>query len=97
LCYTRSSIKIPKIKIPKIKMNSIVYSKDNCPYCEKIKQVFELANIEYLEYKLDINFNKEEFYSEFGQGSTFPQIIINNMHIGGCTETIKYLMETKVI
>ena len=32
------------------------------------------------------------FYGQFGQGSTFPQVVLNDTQkIGGCTETVKYL------
>jgi glutaredoxin len=51
-------------------MNFTVYSKDNCPYCYKVKQVLELTNSNYVVYNLGEDFTKEEFYAEFGKGST---------------------------
>jgi len=47
----------------------------------------------YAEYVLDTNFTREQFYEEFGRGSTFPQVIIAGHKMGGCTETMKYLRE----
>ena len=35
----------------------------------------------------------EQFYTEFGNGATFPQVIISGHKMGGCTETVKYLRE----
>lgn len=78
-------------------MKFTVYSKDGCPYCTKIQQVLELSNLQHVVYKLGTNFNKEEFYAEFGQGSTFPQVVLDNKHLGGCTDTVKYLQENNLI
>ncbi len=78
-------------------MKFTVYSKENCPYCKKVKEVLQLINAEFVVYDLDKNLTKEQFYSEFGKGSTFPQVIINDQHIGGCTDTIKYLKENNLV
>ena len=58
-------------------MNFIVYTKDNCPYCTKIKYVLERLEVQHQVYKLDVDFDREEFYEKFGIGSTFPQIIVD--------------------
>jgi glutaredoxin len=79
-------------------MKFTVYSKDGCPYCSKIKQVLELANLEHVVYTLGTNFDREGFYSEFGEGSTFPQVILNDQtHLGGCTDTVQYLKEQNLV
>jgi glutaredoxin len=78
-------------------MKFVVYSKIGCPYCEKVKKVLELTNQLYVEYVLDENFTKKEFYSEFGEGSTFPQIVCDDKKLGGCTDTINFLKEQKII
>ena len=78
-------------------MNFAVYSKDNCPYCYKVKQVLELTNSNYVVYNLGEHFTKEEFYSEFGRGSTFPQVVCDNKKLGGSVDTIKFLKEQQVI
>jgi len=78
-------------------MKFTVYSKENCPYCSKVKKVLELINADFVVYSLDKQFTKDEFYSEFGNGSTFPQVIVNDTHIGGCTDTIKYLKENNLV
>lgn len=79
-------------------MRFTIYSKDGCPFCSKIEQVMQLSNLEHKIYKLGENFTVDEFYAEFGQGSTFPQVIMNDVdHLGGCTDTVKYLQENNVI
>ena len=78
-------------------MNFTVYSKTGCPYCDKIKQVLELTKLQYVVYTLDKDFTREEFYAEFGEGSTFPQVICKDKKLGGCVDTIKFLKENKIV
>ena len=70
-------------------MNFTVYSRDGCPYCTKIQQVLQIAELRHVIYKLNRDFYKESFYQQFGQGSTFPQVDLNGDNLGGCTETVK--------
>jgi glutaredoxin len=78
-------------------MNFIVYSKPGCPYCTKIKEVLKLKNFSYQEKILDEDFNRNDFYAQFGVGSTFPQVIMNDEKLGGCTDTVRYLRESNLI
>ena len=50
----------------------------------------------HVVYELEKDFTREEFYSEFGEGSTFPQITLDGIQLGGCRETITYLQEKNV-
>ena len=74
-------------------MNFTVYSKDGCPFCDRIKQVLELAKLNYVVYHLNKDFQRDGFYDEFGVGATFPQVLCNGKKLGGCTDTVKYLRE----
>jgi glutaredoxin len=78
-------------------MKFTIYSKDGCPYCTKVKQVLELTKQQFVVYNLGVDFTKEQFYSEFGQGSTFPQVICDNIKLGGCTDTVKFLREKNIV
>lgn len=78
-------------------MTFVVYSKSGCPYCDKIKQVMRLAELQHVIYELDIDFSRDQFYSEFGTGSTFPQVQLNEKNLGGCTDTVKYLKEQSIV
>jgi glutaredoxin len=78
-------------------MKFTVYSKENCPYCDKVKKVLELTNLQYVVYTLDEDFTKDQFYAEFGEGSTFPQVICNDKKIGGSVDTIKFLKEQQIV
>ena len=78
-------------------MTFTVYSKDGCPYCSKVQQVLELAEIKHVIYKLNRDYTREEFYDKFGEGSTFPRVVKDDELIGGCMETVKYLREQKLV
>ena len=77
-------------------MNFAVYSKESCPYCEKIKQVLDLTKTSYVVYNLNEDFDRDSFYGEFGQGSTFPQVVVDGIKLGGCVDTIEFLRENKI-
>ena len=57
----------------------------------------EMAQLNHAIYTLDEDFTRKEFYDQFGQGSTFPQVVYNNQKLGGCVDTVKYLKENNVI
>ena len=78
-------------------MNFTVYSRDGCPYCVKIAEVLQLAELKHVIYKLDRDFDRESFYGQFGQGATFPQVVLNTENLGGCTETVQYLKENNLV
>ena len=78
-------------------MKFTVYSKNNCPYCKKIKTVLELTGSNFNVYNLDDDFTRQEFYAKFGKGSTFPQVLCDDKKLGGCVDTIKFLREQQVI
>ncbi|MDW7641831.1 MAG: glutaredoxin domain-containing protein [Nitrosarchaeum sp.] len=82
-------------------MTFVVYSKRLCPYCSKIEQILDHVSTEKghstIIYELGTDFNKEQFYAEFGEGSTFPQVVCDEKHLGGCSDTIKHLQEHNML
>tara|TARA_B100000287_G_scaffold234006_1_gene220342 strand:+ start:1008 stop:1256 length:249 start_codon:yes stop_codon:yes gene_type:complete len=73
------------MSVPK---NTAIYTKDGCPFCTKIKRVYNEKGWSFQEYKLDVNFTRDQFYSEFGHGATFPQLVVEGKKLGGCNESI---------
>ena len=78
-------------------MNFTVFSKEDCPYCDKVKQVLKLTESKFVVYTLGKQFDKDAFYGEFGEGSTFPQVVCDGNKLGGSKETIEYLKEKQII
>lgn len=77
--------------------NFKIYSKRGCPYCARIKQVLEAKGQSYTELIVGQDFDREHHYQKFGRGATFPQVLMDGKHLGGCTDAVKYLRENKII
>ena len=78
-------------------MNYTIYSRDGCPYCQKIVTVMQHYDFKFVEYKLGRDFTGQEFYDKFGEGSTFPQVLCDDRKLGGCVDTIKFLREQQIV
>ena len=79
------------------KYETVLYSRDNCQWCERVRQLMDSVKFPYIEYKYGFDFTRKEFYAEFGEGATFPQVSIDNKHIGGCKDTLHFLQEEGII
>ena len=77
--------------------NFTVYSKEGCHYCTKVVQVLELAGLSHVVYKLGEHFDRKSFYGQFGQGATFPQVVVDQTNLGGCTDTVQFLKEKQLV
>ena len=61
-------------------MNITVYSKDNCIWCDRAKNLLNSVNFEFDEIDLSNDEERQEFYKRVGEGvSTVPQIYIDNI------------------
>tara|TARA_Y200000002_G_scaffold148565_1_gene122758 strand:+ start:84 stop:320 length:237 start_codon:yes stop_codon:yes gene_type:complete len=78
-------------------MNFTVYSKEGCGHCDKVKKILELTGSSFVVYNLNEDYTREEFISEFGGGTTFPQVLCDGKKLGGSVETIKFLKEQQVV
>tara|TARA_X000001036_G_scaffold253986_2_gene236454 strand:- start:3777 stop:4025 length:249 start_codon:yes stop_codon:yes gene_type:complete len=76
--------------------NFTVYSKEGCIHCTQILEVLGLSELNYVEYKLGVDFTKEAFYGQFGEGATFPQVVLNSENLGGCRDSIKYMQKENI-
>ena len=67
-------------------MNVIVYSKDNCIFCEKAVSLATMKGLNITVKKLGIDFGMEDLMGQFPNAKTFPQIVVDDKSIGGYTE-----------
>ena len=71
-------------------MNIEIYSKDNCPFCDKAihqaQQMVQESSNKYVVYKLGVDFGIEDMFQIFPNARTFPQIIVDGKNIGGYAE-----------
>ena len=68
-------------------MNHVVYSRDNCIYCDKAKELLTSQGFKFEEK--NVYEHKEEFKSLFPDAKTVPQIIFNGKHVGGYNELVE--------
>lgn len=71
-------------------MNVLVYTKDNCPYCVKAKQLLSIKNVAYNEVVIGQDIIREDFMSLFPDVRTVPLIIIDNVKVGGYDQLREY-------
>jgi len=74
-----------------------IYSKNGCPYCEKIEGVLDLTKQDNEVLLLGREFTRQDFYDKFGEGSTFPQVVCDGKNLGGCIDTLRFLREQKIL
>lgn len=60
-----------------------IYSKDQCPWCERAKSLLELHNVTYNEIKIGREITREEFLEQFPNTRTVPQIYVGETRVGG--------------
>ena len=59
-----------------------IYSKSNCPFCEKAKSWFKQHGYEYTEHRLDNEEERLAFYQRVPNARSVPQIFIDDKLIG---------------
>jgi len=63
-----------------------IYSKPNCPYCTKAKQLLRTMDIPFNEYKLDEDFTREIVLEKFPNAKSYPIVVVDGFHIGGYSQ-----------
>ena len=65
-----------------------MYSKSNCPNCEKLKTFFTTVGVEFRVEYIDNDFEAREFLLGHGHKSV-PQVYNDGEHVGGYTDLSK--------
>lgn len=76
-------------------MNIVIYSKDNCAYCEGAKLLCSTEGLNYEEIKIGKDITREEFIETHPDVRTMPLIIIDNQKVGGYQEFKTYVNSMK--
>lgn len=64
--------------------NVEIYTKFACPYCVRAKQLLDSKGVPYTEYDITMGGAKrEEMVARVPGARTVPQILINDMPVGG--------------
>ena len=70
---------------------AIIWSKDNCTYCDQAKALLTLKGIAYEEKKIGRGYTKEQLLEAVPTARTVPQIFINDSLVGGFTQLQTYI------
>ena len=67
-------------------MEVVIFSKDNCVFCDKAVALAKLNKYDLTVQKLGVDFTMEDMMEKFPTARTFPQILVGGEGIGGYTE-----------
>ena len=70
-----------------------IWSKPNCPFCDKAENLCIQRELEFKKYMLDVDYSREELFEKFPSARTFPQITIDGNLVGGYTEFAAKVLE----
>ena len=71
-------------------MKAIVWSKNQCPFCDQAKALLRLKGIEYEERNINNGWDREDLLAAVPGARTVPQIFLDDKLIGGFTELKKH-------
>lgn len=67
-------------------MKAIVWSKNQCPYCDQAKALLKMKGIEFEERNINKGYTTEQLLEAVPTARTVPQIFIDDVLVGGFTE-----------
>lgn len=76
-------------------MQAIVWSKNQCTYCDQAKALLQKQGIEFEERKIGNGWTREDLLEAVPSARTVPQIFLDGKLIGGYTELRQHLTEGK--
>jgi len=71
-------------------MTAIVWSKNQCPYCDQAKALLKMKGIEFEERNIQKDYTREQLLEAVPTARTLPQIFLDDNYIGGFTELKKH-------
>lgn len=78
----------------------IVYSKSDCPWCDKAKALLTEKNIPFKELKYNIDFSREQIAEKIPfnyNRVTLPQVFVDTIHIGGYENLKEFLRQMDLV
>ena len=81
-------------------MKIVIYSKNNCQFCTKAKQLVSKLGLEYEEKSLEKDFGSDpvKLIEDIGkQVRTMPQVKIDDKLVGGYNQLIEYFADKGLV
>ena len=72
-------------------MKAIVWSKDQCPYCDQAKALLKSRNIEFEERNVSRDWTREQLLEAVPNARSVPQIFLDEQLVGGFNELRQHL------
>ena len=70
-----------------------IYGKDDCGYCKMAESLAKGVTGTITVKKLDTDFTRDELLEKFPEAKSYPQIVVDEVHIGGYNEFAAYLRD----
>lgn len=75
-------------------MKVLIYTKDNCIWCDRAKILLDSKKISYNEVDLSDDSERLKFYEKIGDNvKTVPQVFIDDKRVGGFQDLKVFLDE----
>ena len=71
--------------------NVVIYTKDHCPFCDRVKNYLTFEKIDFKQIRLD---KEPDTYLELKKKTnhqTVPQIFVDGKFIGGATDFFSWI------
>jgi len=81
-------------------MKIVIYSKKNCQFCDKAKDLVKKLGLEYTEKNLEKDFdsNPMKLIEDIGKKvMSMPQVKIDDELVGGYNQMLEYFVEKGMI
>jgi len=79
----------------------VIFAKTHCPYCKKVKNLFETLSVNYYAVELDTmgerGVEMQATLAEMTGQKTVPNVFIGGQHVGGCDSTMQLHSENKLL
>ena len=65
----------------------VIYTREFCGYCARAKSLLQSKGVDFIEHNATYSPDmRQEMIAKSNGGATFPQIFINEVHVGGCDD-----------
>lgn len=75
-------------------MKIVIYSKNNCHFCTKAKELLTKLGLEYTEKKMEDFSSVDAMLKDIGKKvKSMPQVKIDEQLVGGYNQLLEYFVE----
>ena len=72
-----------------------LYTKNDCAYCTKAKQLLKSLSLAFEEKRLGVDFTRTDLVESFPDAKTYPVVVIDGAFRGGYEQLQREIMEQR--